>query len=103
MPEWLNGRRVALIVATLWILGVAIALMSTLQSLRESDFDGLNNALQFLFGLPWMLFPIPALTHNHNHVVDAWIDAGWGCLNAFLIYRWISHRQAVVASNELPQ
>jgi hypothetical protein len=75
--------------------------VNTLRSLNQSGFDGLNNLIQFPFGLPWMLLPMPALTRSH--VADAWFDAGWGCLNAFLIYRWISRRQAVVASNALPQ
>ena len=74
-------------------MGVAVALAGTLQSLSQSEFDGLNNLFQIPFALPWFLLPIPAFTHNH--VTDAWIDAGWGCLNADLIYCWTARRKPV--------
>ncbi len=91
MPNTHVRRRIALIVTALWILGVAVALWGTLESLSHSSFDGLNNMFQIPFALPWFVLPIPALVHNHQ--TEAWIDAGWGCLNAFLIYTWISRRR----------
>jgi hypothetical protein len=89
--SWPSGRRTAVLIASCWVVGTLVALITTLQSLSTDDFDGLNNMLQIPFALPWFLIPIPALTNNH--VVDAWITAGMGLLNAALIYWWIDQRQ----------
>lgn len=90
MPLWLAGRRLAGVIAALWVLGTVLALMGTLQSLSHDSFDGLNNAVQIPFALPWFVLPVPALVRNHR--IEAWIDAGWGCLNAALIYWWVARR-----------
>ncbi len=57
-------------------------MVTTLKSLRESDFDGLNNLLQMPFALPWFLLPVATSDHEAN----AWVTAGMGMLNAALIY-----------------
>jgi hypothetical protein len=54
--------RLSAAVGALWSIGVAAALWATLTSLRTSDFDGLNNILQFPFALPWLLIPIASPT-----------------------------------------
>jgi hypothetical protein len=59
------------------------ALIVTLPAVAPSkDFDGLNNLFQIPFALPWFLLPVV----TRDHVLDAWITAGMGLLNAALIY-----------------
>jgi hypothetical protein len=65
-----------------WVALVAVGLLSTLHSLRHDDFDGLNNLLQIPFALPWFLIPIA----TSDHVRNAWMDAGFGLLNAGLLF-----------------
>ena len=72
-------------------MGTIGALVVTLDSLQSDNFDGLNNILQIPFALPWFLIPIGIVTNNH--VVDAWVTAAMGLLNAALIYWWWAHRQ----------
>jgi hypothetical protein len=69
-------------IAAVWSVAVAIALVSTLNSLGKDDFDGLNNMLQIPFALPWFLLPIGGIW---SHEVDAWIAAAMGWFNALLI------------------
>ena len=68
---------------------MAIALWTTLDSLSTSDFDGLNNMLQIPFALPWFVIPIGGIW---SHEVDAWVAAGYGWLNALILYGWIARR-----------
>jgi hypothetical protein len=70
------------LIAVAWSIAVAIALVSTLNSLETDDFDGLNNLLQIPFALPWFLLPIGGIW---SHQVDAWIAAAMGWFNALLI------------------
>ena len=74
--------RVSVAVALVWAAGVAVALVSTLNSLKTDDFDGLNNMLQIPLALPWFLLPIGGIW---SHEVDAWITAAMGWFNALLI------------------
>lgn len=84
--------RLAIAAATLWVLLVTIGLVTTLQSLSDDGFDGLNNMLQVLFALPWWLV-VPA---PWSHTVDAWVTAGLGVVNAGLVFvlvsRWDAQR-----------
>jgi hypothetical protein len=96
--NWLRSagpdRRSALI-AGVWLVAVTVALIVTLDSLREDDFDGLNNMLQIPFALPWFLLPVPAIT-GVGHIGDAWVTAGMGWLNGVLILfflpEWVRRR-----------
>lgn len=76
---------------------VAIGLVTTLQSLTDDDFDGLNNMLQIPFALPWWLV-VPA---PWSHTVDAWATAGLGVINAAIVYvvisRWDRRRGRAAA------
>src|SRR5262245_47768990 len=63
---------ISVVIALAWCVLVAIALQSTLSSLRTDDFDGLNNMLQIPFALPWFLIPIGGLW---SHETDAWVAA----------------------------
>jgi hypothetical protein len=74
--------RLSLVVASLWSIAVAVALVGTLMSLARDDFDGLNNLLQIPFALPWLLIPIGGIW---SHETDAWIAAAMGWFNAALI------------------
>jgi len=68
-----------------------VALAVTLPAVQPNkDFDGLNNALQIPFAVPWFLLPIA----SSDHVRDAWIAAGMGLVNASLMYWWLSRRGA---------
>lgn len=96
MRDWLRDHRAALL-AALWIVGVGVGLVSTLDSLSHDDFDGLNNMFQIPFALPWFLLPIAALTNSH--LTDAWITAGMGLVNAVIVYRWIQRKDHPQASN----
>lgn len=71
-PEW---------VATVYLGLVVLALVVTLRSLDGDDFDGLNNLLQLPLALPWSITP-----RGTDHVQNAYIDAGFGALNAALLY-----------------
>lgn len=78
-------------VAIGYLLLVAFALVVTLRSLDRDEFDGLNNLLQIPLALPWWLIP-----RGTDHVQNAYIDAGFGALNAVLIYaalRWVQRRR----------
>ena len=78
----LGSKKLPVVVALVWTALVVGALVSTLQSLRTEDFDGLNNLLQIPLALPWFLI-MPAVGSN---VVDAWVVAGLGMVNgAFLV------------------
>ena len=75
-PEW---------VAVGYLVLVAIALVVvTLRSLDKDDFDGLNNLFQLPLALPWSITP-----RGTDHVQNAYIDAGFGALNATLLYLWL--------------
>ena len=79
-------------------MGTIVALVVTLPAVQpDKDFDGLNNLFQIPLALPWFLLPTPLLTGD-SHVVDAWVAAGWGLLNAGLIFAWISRRDRVARS-----
>ena len=86
----METRRKAAVVAGLWALGTIVALVVTLPVVQaDRDFDGLNNMLQIPFALPWFLLPIG----TSNHVLDAWVVAGMGLVNAALIYVWLERRR----------
>ena len=90
--SWSRERRRALIVVLVWTMCVLAALGSTLQSLRQSEFDGLNNLFQIPFALPWFLIPIG----TSNNFANAYEAAGCGLLNGVLIYAWmmfLAHRK----------
>ena len=82
-----KADRTGVSVAALWALGVAGALAFTLAGIRSGNFDGLNNATQMPFALPWLLIPIG----TRDQVVNAWELAACGWLNAVLIYMWIAY------------
>ena len=88
-----DKSRIAAVVAMVWLVFVAVGLVTTLKSLRHDDFDGLNNMLQVPLALPWWLV-VPSLW---GHTVDAWVTAGLGTVNAGLIYilvsRWDRQRE----------
>lgn len=69
------------VIPLVWFAGVACGLVLTLASLRETEFDGLNNLAQIPFALPWWLV-VPA---GEDHVVNAWVTAGLGVINGLLI------------------
>jgi hypothetical protein len=73
-----------------WSLMVAGALAVTLNSLRSSDFDGLNNMLQIPFALPWFLLPLTGWSHE----MDAWAVAWMGWLNGAILALWVRRRLA---------
>lgn len=85
--------RTALVASLAWAAATLVALVVTLASLREDDFDGLNNMLQVPFALPWWLV-VPALP---SHFADALVTAGLGLLNGVLLFvlvsRWDRKRQ----------
>lgn len=80
------------VILTAWVGGVLVALLLTLDSLRQDDFDGLNNVLQLPFALPWILLaPMVGLSVGNDHVLNAYVDAGVGLFNGALLYmgmRW---------------
>ncbi len=78
-----------MVAAGIWAVLVVGALVTTLQSLRTDDFDGLNNMLQIPLALPWFLI-VPSVG---SHVADAWIVAGLGMVNAVLLYVLVSKAQ----------
>lgn len=75
-PEW---------VAVTYLALVGIALVFTLRSLAVDDFDGLNNLFQLPLALPWVIAPLGGT----DHVQNAYIFAGFGALNAVLLYLWL--------------
>jgi hypothetical protein len=79
-----------------WVALVAVGLVTTLHSLRHDDFDGLNNILQIPFALPWFLIPIA----TSDHIRNAWMDAGFGLLNAGLLFHLWPRFTRGVRSNE---
>jgi hypothetical protein len=84
-----------------WCAMVAGALIATLDSLRTSDFDGLNNILQLPLALPWCLLPLPG-TAGWSHEADAWLLAGMGWLNGAILGLWVRRRgQRTVTSLSL--
>jgi hypothetical protein len=84
-------RLIAPLLFVVWSLLVAGALAATLDSLRSSDFDGLNNLLQIPFALPWFLLPLPSITDWSNQT-DAWALAGMGWLNGVILALWVRRR-----------
>ncbi len=76
-------RPTALLVVAVWIALVLVGLFVTVSSLKHHDFDGLNNAAQIPFALPWFLAPgfLVALATD-SHETQAWFDADFGLLNA---------------------
>jgi hypothetical protein len=81
--------RAPAVLAGAWAIAVGLALVVTLESLAENDFDGLNNVWQIPFALPWFLLPIGTA----DHVQDAWMVAGLGWLNAVIVYIWMVRRR----------
>ena len=82
------------VVALVWTALVAAALLVTLDSLRTDDFDGLNFIFQIPFALPWLLIPIGIgfpIGGIGSHETDAWIFAGFGWLNGFLLLLFLEH------------
>lgn len=73
----------------LWALATIGALLITLASLEQDDYDGLNNIFQIPLALPWFLLPTAALL---NHLQDAWVAFGEGLLNAVLLHVWLRRR-----------
>jgi len=74
-PEW---------VAVGYLVAVVLALVVTLRALDGDDFDDfddLNNLFQLPLALPWSITP-----RGTDHVQNAYIDAGFGVLNAALLY-----------------
>lgn len=87
----MTSQRRAALLSGAWAAGTIIALAVTLPAVgTDKDFDGLNNALQIPFALPWFLLPVA----TSDRLLDAWIAAGMGLVNAALIYRWLSRRSA---------
>jgi hypothetical protein len=91
--DWLSGlkghiqrRLAALTVSGVWSLLVLGALLSTLSSLRNDDFDGTNNILQLPLALPWNVIAgfvqLPVRQNTHW----AYLDACFGWLNGALMY-----------------
>ena len=87
------NRRAAL-VAGAWTVCVIGALAVTLNSLSHDSFDGLNNLYQIPFALPWFLIPIA----GRDHVLDAWVTAAMGLVNAAVIYVWMSRRNSAISN-----
>jgi hypothetical protein len=85
-----RAGRAEIAVPALWALGTVAGLVTTLWSLRNDDFDGLNNILQLPFAFPWVLLPTAIWT---SHYQDAWVLAGEGLLNAVLLHRWLRRRR----------
>jgi hypothetical protein len=72
-----------------WAVGTTVALIVTLPAVQpDKDFDWLNNMFQIPFALPWFLLPIG----SRDHVRDAWVTAGFGCLNSVLVHFWVLWR-----------
>lgn len=84
-------QRCALVLAGIWTLAVIAALVSTLVSLDQDSFDGLNNFWQLPLALPWALIPVGLATDSH--VIDAWLLAAMGLVNAVLIYHRFARRR----------
>jgi hypothetical protein len=85
--DWL----IAPVLFLVWAVLVAIALVATLSSLQEADFDGLNNLLQIPLALPWSLLPVPGLT-GWSHEADAWFLAAMGWVNGTILAVWVDRR-----------
>jgi hypothetical protein len=66
-----------------WAAGTVIALVVTLRSLSQDDFDGLNNMLQIPLALPCFVVPTAAVLSPTR---DACIVAGEGLVNALLLH-----------------
>jgi hypothetical protein len=96
MSGW-SGRRRAAVAAGVWTAFVVLGLIATLQSLAHDDFDGLNNMLQIPFAMPWFLLPVAGLW---SHEVDAWVVAGYGLLNAAIIFVVMSKRATSPGSTD---
>lgn len=89
MSSRLRERRRPILVGGVWAIGTVLALVATLQSLAHTDFDGLNNAFQIPFAMPWFLLPIGGT----DHVVNAWVAAAFGLANSGFIFLWLALRQ----------
>ena len=86
-----RDRLIAPIFFVVWSLLVAGALVSTLSSLRETAFDGLNNMLQIPLALPWSLLPLPGWA-DWSHETDAWVLAAMGWANGAIVALWLDRR-----------
>lgn len=86
----MSNKHSANLFPALWALGTVGALTVTLRSLRNDDFDGLNNFLQLPFALPWGMLPTAIVT---THYQDAWVLAAMGLLNAFLLHVRLGRRR----------
>jgi hypothetical protein len=86
-------RWIPLVLFLVWSLLVAGALVATLDSLRTSDFDGLNNILQIPFALPWFLLPLPAMK-SWSYETDAWAVAAMGWMNGAILGLLLKRRLA---------
>ncbi|MCZ7525160.1 MAG: hypothetical protein M5U14_01450 [Acidimicrobiia bacterium] len=89
MKSLSNVRRAEVVIPLLWLAATAGALLVTLSSLAQDDFDGLNNIFQLPLAFPWVLLPIG----TSNHHLNAWIDAGLGVVNAVLLHFWLRRRR----------
>lgn len=78
---------------------VVVALVVTLRSLSNNDFDGLNNMLQIPLALPWWLI-VPALA---NYTADAFVTAGLGLLNSGLLYMLLRRVVATRSASQSPR
>jgi hypothetical protein len=87
--RWLRGH-LAVIVATVWVLCVVGALVVTLRSFEHSDFDGLNNMFQIPLAVPWFFLPVILPIDTSDSVRNAWMDAGFGLVNAAILYALIA-------------
>jgi hypothetical protein len=83
-------KRRAFRIGGVWALAVVAALLVTLPSVRNGDnFDGLNNAFQIPLALPWFVLPI----YTGSNFSQAFVDAGWGVLNACVLTLWLAKRR----------
>lgn len=72
-----------------WGVLVLLALAYTLDSLRHTDFDGLNNFYQIPLALPWFLVPTAAFL---SYEQDAYVVAVEGLVNAGILHVWLKRR-----------
>ncbi|WP_035955276.1 WD40 repeat domain-containing protein [Parafrankia sp. EUN1f] len=72
---------------------VGLAAKGTLHSLAHDDFDGLNNATQIPFALPWLFLGFP-FDLDPASVEGVCFLACCGVFNALLFYAWLVLRRA---------
>lgn len=82
-----SPRQIAGIIAGIYALAVVGALIVTLESLSTGSFHGLDNLPQIPLALPWFII-VPS---TRNYVLDAYISALLGFVNAGIIF-WIVNR-----------